>query len=276
MPILETKNLCFEYEKGRPILENINVSIEEGSFTALLGANGCGKTTLAQHFNSLYKPASGKVLLKGEDICKMKPEQIFSTIGLVFQNPDDQLFSYTVREDVSYGVSNLGIKGNELNERIEASLKLLDIEELKNREIHKLSFGQKKRVAIAGILAMKPQILVMDEPTAGLDPMTTSSLMKTLKEIQAKEGLTVVIATHEVDIVPVNCDKVYVLNKGKVILQGTPDEVFVNKKLLRESNLRLPRIGHLMEILHDRDGLDIDKSVMTISKARKAIKDLLE
>ncbi|HEX9062839.1 MAG TPA: ATP-binding cassette domain-containing protein [Clostridia bacterium] len=276
MPILETRDLCFEYEKGRLILENINISIEKGSFTALLGANGCGKTTLAQHFNSLYKPVSGKVLLNGEDICKMKPEQIFSTIGLVFQNPDDQLFSYTVREDVSYGVANLGIKGNELNERVEASLKLLDIEELKNREIHRLSFGQKKRVAIAGILAMKPQILVMDEPTAGLDPMTTSSLMKTLKRIQAEENLTVVIATHEVDIVPVNCDKVYVLNKGKVILQGTPEEVFINKGLLRESNLRLPRIGHLMEILRDRDGLDIDKSVMTISKARKAIKDLLE
>ncbi|MCX8131182.1 MAG: ATP-binding cassette domain-containing protein [Clostridia bacterium] len=276
MAILETRNLSFQYEAGKIILDDLNISIEKGSFVALLGANGCGKTTLAQHFNRLYKPVSGQVLLNGNDIAGLKEEQIYSSIGLVFQNPDDQLFSYTVREDVSYGVKNLGISGNEAEKRVEDSLKLLDIEDLRDREIHKLSFGQKKRVAIAGILAMKPEILVMDEPTAGLDPMTISSLMKTLKQIQLEEGLTIVIATHEVDIVPVNCDKVYVMSRGRIILEGSPEQVFKNKELLRESNLRLPRIGHLMEVLHDKDKLDVDAAAMTISKARKSINNLFK
>lgn len=275
MDILETKHLYFGYEPGKEILHDINIKIKTGSFTALLGANGCGKTTLIQHLNGLIKPTSGQVLLRGTDLKLLKDEKIYSTIGLVLQNPDDQLFANTVFEDVAYGVVNLGIKGEEQRIRVENALQLLNISELKEKEIHKLSFGQKKRAAIAGVLAMKPDILILDEPTAGLDPMTTSSLIKTLKEIQNLEGVTVIIATHEVDLVPVSCDYVYVLNSGRVILEGSPGEVFKNKNALRDANLRLPRIGHLMEILSDADHLNVDPSAMSISSARKVIKKLL-
>ncbi|MCX7923589.1 MAG: ATP-binding cassette domain-containing protein [Clostridia bacterium] len=275
MSILEVRNLSFYYEKDKQILKNIYMKIERGSFIALLGANGCGKTTLVQQLNGLLKPTGGEVLLKGTNLEKLSDKQIFSKIGLVFQNPDDQLFAFTVYEDVAYGAINLGIKGDELKDRVESALRLLNIYDLKDREIHKLSFGQKKRVAIAGILAMKPEILVLDEPTAGLDPMTTSNLMKTLKNIQKDEGVTIIISTHEVDIVPVNCDYVYVLNKGQVAVQGTPLQVFKSKSVLRESNLRLPRIGHLMEILKEKDKIDIDSSAMTISGARRVIMALL-
>jgi cobalt/nickel transport system ATP-binding protein len=275
MVILETRGLRFAYEQGKEILKEVNIKIKKGSFIALLGANGCGKTTLVQQLNGIMKPTSGQVLLNGVELKSLKDALVYSNIGLVFQNPDDQLFSYTVSEDVAYGVINLGIKGEELKIRVDWALKLLDISELKDREIHKLSFGQKKRVAIAGVLAMKPGILILDEPTAGLDPMTISNLMMTLKSIQRDEGVTIIIATHEVDIVPVNCDYVYVMNKGRVILEGEPEQVFKNKTALRESNLRLPRLGHLMEILKEKDELDIDTSAMTISKVRKAIKDLL-
>ncbi|MDF2523434.1 MAG: cobalt transporter, ATPase subunit [Clostridiales bacterium] len=276
MDILETRNLCFAYEQGKEILHEININIRKGSFTTFLGANGCGKTTLIQHLNGLIKPTSGQVLLRGSDLKQLKDSQIYSSIGLVFQNPDDQLFAHTVFEDVAYGLNNLGIQGADQKTRIENALQLMDISQLKDMEIHKLSFGQKKRVAIAGVLAMKPDILILDEPTAGLDPMTTSSLIKTLKEIQEHEGVTVIIATHEVDIVPVSCDYAYVLNNGRVLLEGIPVEVFRNKKALRDANLRLPRIGHLMEILHEIDHIDIDTSAMSISSARKAIKKLMD
>jgi cobalt/nickel transport system ATP-binding protein len=276
MAILETKELCFAYEKDRRILDNINIAIEKGSFVALLGANGCGKTTLIQHLNRLIKPTSGEVLLNGRNLKDLKDEQIYSNIGLVFQDPDDQLFAHTVYEDVEYGLKNLGVKGAEQVERVDNALKLLDIFDLKDREIHKLSYGQKKRVAIAGVLAMKPQVLILDEPTAGLDPLTVSKLISTLTTIQKVEGVTVIVATHEVDIVPMVCDYIYVINGGKVALEGTPENVFRSKQALRESNLRLPRIGHLMEILYDKDGVEVNTSAMTISGARKAIKDLLE
>ncbi|MCX7711626.1 MAG: ATP-binding cassette domain-containing protein [Clostridia bacterium] len=276
MKILETQGLCFSYEKGKEILNNVNLSISRGCFVGLLGSNGSGKTTLLQQLNGLLKPSSGKVLLEGMDLKKLKDRNIFSIVGLVFQNPDDQLFSFTVYEDVAYGVTNLGIQGEILEQRVYDALRLLDILDLKQEEIHKLSYGQRKRVAIAGVLAMRPQMLLLDEPTAGLDPMTSSNLMKTLKKVQKDEGVTIVVSTHEVDYIPMNCDYVYVLDKGRVVLEGIPQTVFGDKEVLRKANLRLPRIGHLMEILKDKDELNIDSSAMTISSARKAIKAFFE
>lgn len=275
MAILETRNLYFSYEKGKEILKNINIRIARGSFVALLGANGCGKTTLLENLNGILKPYEGETLYHGTCLRDLKDKEIFSRIGLVFQNPDDQLIALTVYEDVSYGVKNLGINGDEVGRRVENALELLEINDLKEMEIHKLSYGQKKRVAIAGVLAMKPEILLLDEPTAGLDPMTASKLLKILKKIQKEDGLTLVISTHEVDMVPVNCDYVYVLNQGKVVLDGTIEEVFGHRETIRKSNLRLPRIGHLMEILREKDGMHVEGKVMTISGARKEIKGLL-
>lgn len=275
MRILETEALSFSYEKGREILREVTIQVEKGSFTALLGANGCGKTTLLQHLNGLLKPTDGQVLLKGKKLAKLTDREIFSTVGLVFQNPDDQLFALTVFEDAAYGVINLGLGERELEQRVDEALRLLGIEDLKHHEVHKLSFGQKKRAAIAGVLAMKPEVLLLDEPTAGLDPLAASNLMNLLKRIQEEEQLTIVMTTHEVDLVPVYCDQVYVLNGGRVVLGGSPEAVFEQKTVLRESSLRLPRIGHLVEVLLEKDHIRLGDGIMTISAFRKAVNELV-
>lgn len=275
MNYIETKEMHFFYEKNVEVLKNINIKIEKGTFTALLGANGCGKSTLMQLLTGLLKPTRGNIFLNGQDMKKLSDDKIFSNIGIVFQNPDDQLFSFTVSEDVAYGVDNLGIKGEEQKKRVMEALRLVGIEDLKDKEIHKLSYGQKKRVAIAGVLAMQPDLLILDEPTAGLDPMTSSNLITLLEDMQKNKGFTVLISTHEVDIVPVCCDRVFVMNKGEIVLEGSPEKVFDCKEILRESNLRLPRIGHLMEILREKDNLPLEPYKMTISGARKAINDLI-
>ncbi|MFZ5989658.1 MAG: energy-coupling factor ABC transporter ATP-binding protein [Bacillota bacterium] len=272
MTILETRNLSFWYEKDSPVIRGINIKVEKGSFVGLLGANGCGKTTLIQHLNGLLTPRGGEVLFNGVNLKKLKDKEIFSNIGLVFQNPDDQLIAFTVYEDIAYGVKNLGITGVELEERVQDALRLLDILDIKDREVHKLSFGQKKRTAIAGILAMKPRVLMLDEPTAGLDPMTASRLMKSLKNIGETEGITIIAATHEVDFVPVYCDYVYVMHEGSISLEGVPESVFMKRDILRSCSLRIPRVSHLFEILNEKDNIRIDSPVVTISGARRAIK----
>jgi cobalt/nickel transport system ATP-binding protein len=195
---------------------------------------------------------------------------------MVFQNPDDQLFALTVFEDVAYGVGNLGIMGKELEHRVDEALQVLNISDLKHREIHKLSFGQKKRAAIAGVLAMKPEILMLDEPTAGLDPLAASNLMTLLKQIQQEEQMTIIMTTHEVDLVPVYCDQVYVLHEGRIVLDGTPEVVFTRKEVLRKSSLRLPRIGHLVEVLLEKDHIELGTGIMTISAFRKALNELVD
>ncbi|MCX7746396.1 MAG: ATP-binding cassette domain-containing protein [Clostridia bacterium] len=276
MTLLELKNISFTYDKGKEILKNIHIQIEKGSFTGILGANGSGKTTLIQLLNGLLKPVEGQVLLEGRDIKKLKDKEVFSKIGLVFQNPEDQLFSYTVYEDVAYGLKNLGLKGEKLKNKVLDALSLLEISDLEEREIHKLSFGQKKRAAIAGVLAMDPAILILDEPTAGLDPITASHLIKILKRLQLEKEMTIILSTHEVDFIPYNCDQVLVLSEGRVRVEGTPEFVFSKKEVLRESNLRLPRIGHLMEILKEKDGIEVDPTAMSISKARKTIKNIIK
>jgi cobalt/nickel transport system ATP-binding protein len=276
MRVLETEHLNFSYEKGQKILSDIHIKIERGSFSALLGANGCGKTTLLQHLNGLLKPTGGQVLLKGKKLGELPDREIFSTVGMVFQNPDDQLFALTVFEDVAYGVGNLGIMGKELEHRVDEALQVLNISDLKHREIHKLSFGQKKRAAIAGVLAMKPEILMLDEPTAGLDPLAASNLMTLLKQIQQEEQMTIIMTTHEVDLVPVYCDQVYVLHEGRIVLNGTPEDVFTRKEVLRKSSLRLPRIGHLVEVLLEKDHIELGTGIMTISAFRKALNELVD
>lgn len=274
MIILEARALTFAYPGRENVLRGIDFTVKKGEFLALLGANGCGKTTLFQHFNGLLKPSAGTVLLRGKSLNEWGNEEIFRRVGLVFQDPNDQLFAATVYDDVSYGPTNLRLSPVEITRRVQKALENVGMWEYRKRSLHELSYGQKKRVAIAGILAMQPEIMILDEPTAGLDPRTAAALMKLLKSLQKEQGLTIILATHEVDIVPIFCDRVYVMQNGAIIREGTPSEVFADPERIRQAFLRLPRVAHLIELLK-RDGvLNIDNLPLTIGEAKHCLEDL--
>ena len=244
---------------------------------SLLGKNGAGKSTLFLHFNGIYEPTSGEVLVDGEPINYKKEGlmKVRQKVGIVFQNPDDQLFAPTVEENVAFGPLNLGYSQEETQEIVTESLKRVGMSGYERKAPHHLSGGQKKRVAIAGILAMKPEIMVLDEPTSGLDPKGASNILRLLYELN-DEGMIIIISTHDVDLVPVYSSKVFVISKGVILEQGSPEEVFSNIDLIRKANLRLPRIAHLAEILEKEDAIDFnDEYPLTIGQARRAFKDKL-
>lgn len=278
MNIIEVKNLSFCYEDEEFALDNISLQIKKGRTTAVLGGNGSGKSTLFLNLNGVLKPKSGEVIFNGKEISYNKKDllQLRKNIGIVFQDPDDQLFSSDVKKDISFGLVNQGFSLEEVNKRIEFVVQKTGIESILNKPTHALSFGQKKRVAIAGVLAMQPDVIILDEPTAGLDPSGVSEILNLLNEIKQTMGVTIIISTHEIDLVPLYCDDVLVLDKGKIVFDGTTQELLINSKILREHNLRLPRISHLMEVLHDKDKLDVDKFSATISQARKSLKKLFQ
>lgn len=274
--ILRCENVCFAYDKEQ-ILNNINMSIEKGSFTAILGRNGAGKSTLFLNINGVHKKDSGKIYYENEEVIYNKKgiENIRKKIGIVFQNPDYQLFSASVLKDVSFGAVNLGLDNETAREKSLKALEEVDMVDFIDKPTHALSFGQKKRVAIAGVLVMEPEIIILDEITAGLDPMGAHEILTLLKNINKEKGTTIILATHDMDILPLYCDYAYVLDRGSVVLQGKSDEILMQSDELRKYNLRLPRISHLMEILKKKDNLSVDESISTISKARKAIKELV-
>ncbi|MFZ3171442.1 MAG: ATP-binding cassette domain-containing protein [Carboxydocellales bacterium] len=274
--VLEAKNIHFSYPDGYKALDGVSFQAHQGEIIALLGANGCGKTTFFQHFNGLLKPEQGEIMLKGDSLKNKGINQVFKTVGLVFQDPNDQLFAANVYNDISYGPTNLGLPEEEINKKVNWAIELMELQEIQHKAIHTLSFGQKKRVAIAGILALEPEIMVLDEPTAGLDPVGASKLMHLLKSIQKETNLTIILSTHEVDIVPIYCNRVYVMNKGRISLEGTPETVFAQAEVLRGLNLRLPRVAHLVEVLGAKDGWNIVKPGLTISQARKALNSCLQ
>ena len=196
-------------------------------------------------------------------------------VGIVFQDPDDQLFSADVYRDISFGAVNLGLPEAEVRRRVEAAMERTGVSHLRDKPTHALSFGQKKRVAIAGVLVMEPEALILDEPTAGLDPQGVSDLLELLTSLRDSQGMTILMATHDMDVVPLCCDYAYLLGGGSVLAQGTPEELFTKAELLRANHLRLPRIAHLMAILRDRDGLDVTP-VGTIGAARRELLRLLK
>ncbi|AGN16644.1 cobalt ABC transporter ATP-binding protein CbiO [Methanobrevibacter sp. AbM4] len=245
---------------------------------SLLGKNGAGKSTLFLHFNGIYEPTSGEVLIDGEPIDYKKEGlmKVRQKVGIVFQNPDDQLFAPTVEEDVAFGPLNLGYSQEETQEIVTESLKRVGMAGYERKAPHHLSGGQKKRVAIAGILAMKPEIMVLDEPTSGLDPKGASNILQLLYELN-DEGMTIIISTHDVDLVPVYSSKVFVISKGIILSQGSPKEVFSDIDLIRKANLRLPRIAHLSEILEKEDGVDFNGDYpLTIGQARKVYRSMIK
>lgn len=274
--ILETQDLCFNYPDGTPALSHLNIHVEKGKTTGILGGNGAGKSTLFLNLNGILQPSSGKVCYRGQPIAYTSKalNKLRQSIGIVFQDPDAQLFSASVYQDVSFGVVNLGIPEAEARVRIENALKRTGTYDIRQKPTHSLSYGQKKRVALAGVIAMEPEVLILDEPTAGLDPEGVSEIMKLIRELQQDLGIAIVIATHDMDLVPMYCDYLYLLNQGTVCNAGTPNEIFENPSLLRKIHLRLPRIGHLMEVLKNKDGLAIKGLPVSISDARQELKRL--
>jgi cobalt/nickel transport system ATP-binding protein len=276
--IMEAKDMSYLYPDGTKALNGVNIKIHQGQTTAILGGNGAGKSTLFKCFNGIIKPSSGQLFFKNQQVqySRKDVQNLRKSVGIVFQDPDSQLFSASVYQDISFGGINLKLPENEVRRRVDLAIKRTGIESVKDKPTHCLSFGQKKRVAIAGVLVMEPEVLILDEPTAGLDPKGVSDILKLLKEMQKELRLSVVFATHDIDIVPLYCDYAYVLDGGHVVIQGTPTDVFLQKNKLRSVNLRLTRIGHLMEILKCRDNFDFDENSFTISEARKELKRLLE
>ena len=265
-------DLFYTYPDGTEALKGVNFKVMEGERVAVIGSNGSGKSTLFYHLNGLFSPTKGTVLINEEEITKTNLDKIRMTVGLVFQDPDDQLFAPTVWEDVAFGPRNMGLSKREVAERVNSALNMLHIADLKDKRPDNLSGGQKRLVSIAGVLAMNPEIIVLDEPTSNLDPCTSSAVMHLLVDLSRRMNIALIIATHDVDAVPQYADRIYVMHEGRFVAEGTPEAVFSNASVIRESHLRLPRIARLMEILHKEDNLPLKNPYpLTIRGARNEI-----
>ena len=252
-------------------MADIRLDVNRGEFTGILGANGSGKTTLLKVMDGLIRDYTGKVLLDGIDILKLKPREIYRKVGLVFQNPDDQLFAHTVFEDVAFGPRNMGFDEREVRQRVEAALSQVEMAETAGKSIQSLSYGQKKRVCIAGLLAMGHEILLLDEPTAGLDPVGEMRMMELLAALNRDSGVTVVMATHSVDLVPLFLHRLHILDRGRVVLSGTPEKVFTAPEALAAVRLRLPHVAELFHLARHEDRLPFPALPLTIGQARQLL-----
>ena len=274
--MLEVKDLKYSYNKDYQALKGVSLKVEKGEMVALLGKNGAGKSTLFLHLNGIYEPDEGHVFIDGEELKYDKKSllKFRQKVGIVFQNPDDQIFAPTVEEDVAFGPLNLGLPMEEVQNRVEEALKRVGMSGYEKKAPHHLSGGQKKRVAIAGILAMKPEIMVLDEPTAGLDPQGVVNLSKLLDELNS-EGITILISTHEVDLVPNYAKRVFVLVDGLLIAEGTPKEIFAQPEILEKANLKVPIITELFK-KNEKEGFDMENDYpLTIDEAKEKFLDLL-
>lgn len=273
-PIIRLQDVQFEYLsfEGEEIaaLNGVTLDIQKGEFVVIIGHNGSGKSTLAKHLNALLRPSSGVVWIKGMDTRdEDKLWEIRQTAGMVFQNPDNQLVATVVEEDVAFGPENLGLPPEEIQRRVAEALKAVGMQEYAQAAPHYLSGGQKQRVAIAGILAMKPEIIVLDEPTAMLDPVGRREVMETVKYLNKHEGITVVHITHYMEEA-VDADRVIVMEQGKIVLQGTPQEVFSQVEVLKEIGLDVPQVTELAYKLR-AEGLDVPLNVLKVEEMVDAI-----
>ncbi len=267
MTRLSVKDVAYKYPDGTSALSDINLKVKKGGFVGLLGANGSGKTTLLRVMDGLVKGFTGNVYLDGKDIRDLSPKQIYKKIGLVFQNPDDQLFAPTLFEDVAFGPLNMGFKADEVEARVIKAIDEVELTGLEKKSVHNLSYGQRKRACIAGLLAMGHEILFLDEPTAGLDPMGEYKMMYLLQKLNRENSVTVVMATHSVDLVPVFLDELHILSKGRITRGGTPEEVFNAPEDMANIKLRLPHIAELIYKLKHEDKMDFDRIPLTIGEA---------
>ena len=264
-----------ESEREHIVFDGLNLSIEAGSFVAVLGHNGCGKSTLAKHFNAILLPAGGSVTVYGMDT---KDEELLlairQAVGMVFQNPDNQIVSNVVEEDVAFAPENLGGPSEEIQRRVDAALKTVGMYEYRAHAPQLLSGGQKQRVAIAGVLAMKPKCIVLDEPTAMLDPQGRREVIETVERLNREEGMTVVLITHHMDEAT-HAGRVVAMNDGKIVADGTPAEVFSQVELLRSVGLSVPETTELLYALR-ADGFDLPLDALSIDQCAQALYDRIK
>lgn len=272
--MIETKNLSFIYReedmesgeiKEEKVLKDINIEIEKGSFTAILGHNGSGKSTLAKHFNAILLPSGGKVYVKGMDTAD--ENNIFNirqSVGMVFQNPDNQMVAALVEDEVAFAPENLGVEPKEIRRRVDECLEIVNMTKYAQSSPSKLSGGQKQRVAIASVLAMNPEILILDEPTAMLDPKGRSEVIKTIKMLNEEKDITVVLITHYMDEAA-QADRTVVIDDGEIVLDGTPKEVFKNVEKLKSLGLDVPQVTELAYELR-KMGIEISDDVLTVDE----------
>lgn len=274
MDMIKAADVRFRYEEenGAPtvVLDGISLSVKKGEFVALLGHNGCGKSTLAKHFNAMLLPLGGQVLVKEMDTTdESRLYDIRSTVGMVLQNPDNQLVSTIVEEDVAFGPENLGVPPAEIRTRVDEALQAVGMYDYRKHAAHKLSGGQKQRVAIAGVLAMRPDCLVLDEPTAMLDPQGRREVMDTVCRLNRENGMTVVLITHYMEEA-VLADRVLVMDEGKVVKQGAPRRVFSQVEELRALELDVPQATELCYELK-RSGVALPDDVLTVEECAAAL-----
>ncbi len=272
---ISLRDVYFEYESTdesppKEVLHGISIDIKKGEFVALLGHNGSGKSTIAKHMNAILMPSGGKVFVAGMDTCDENLlTAIRRTVGMVFQNPDNQLVATIVEEDVAFGPENLGVPSEEIRKTVDEALKAVGMYEYRRHAPHKLSGGQKQRVAIAGIIAMRPKCIVFDEPTAMLDPRGRQEVMSAIDSLVRKLGITVVLITHYMDEAA-KADRVIIINDGKLLMEGKPNEVFSHIDLLREHHLDVPQATELAQYLRSL-GYDIPDDILTPEECAAAI-----
>ncbi len=276
--IIETKDVRFSYTNAEGVapivLDGVSLQIEKGSFVAILGHNGSGKSTIAKHMNAILLPTGGAVYVGGMDT--REDENLLNvrrTVGMVFQNPDNQIVANVVEEDVAFAPENLGVPPEEIRKRVDDALKAVNMYEFREHAPHLLSGGQKQRIAIAGVIAMQPECIVLDEPTAMLDPIGRADVMRTVKELNRTKGVTVVLITHHMDEAA-QADRLVVMTKGKVIADGTPKEVFQDVEGLKAVGLTVPETTELMWQLR-KDGLDVPLDALSDEECAQALYDLL-
>ena len=277
--IISVEHLAYTYPgvedtPGVPVFADLNLTIEEGSFVAVLGTNGCGKSTLAKHFNAILLPSGGKVYVCGIDTANEdRLITIRRNVGIVFQNPDNQIVANVVEEDVAFGPENLGIASPEIRRRVDSALKQVDMYEYRTHAPHLLSGGQKQRIAIAGVIAMEPKCIVLDEPTAMLDPRGRREVIDTIGRLNREKGITVVLITHHMDEAA-KAQRVVVLDKGKVAADGTPKEVFSQVELLHGIGLAAPETVELCWELN-QEGFDLPLDKLDPKECAQALYDMV-
>ena len=277
-PIIKTEHLEFHYtdaEGVTPIvLDGVDLEIRQGSFVAVLGHNGSGKSTLAKHLNAVLLPTGGKVYVLGMDTADERYLlDIRRTVGMVFQNPDNQIVANVVEEDVAFAPENLGVPSDEIRRRVDDALKAVGMYEYREHAPHLLSGGQKQRVAIAGVIAMEPRCIVLDEPTAMLDPIGRADVLRTIRTLNREKGITVVLITHHMDEAA-QADRLVVMSKGKVIADGTPKEVFQDVEGLKAVGLTVPQTTELLWQLR-QEGLNVPLDALSDEECAAALRDLL-
>lgn len=280
---IKIENLTHIYMPKSPFekvaLDNVNLTINDGEFVALIGHTGSGKSTLIQHLNGLLKPSSGRIIVDDIDLTAegVKLTDVRKKVGLVFQYSEYQLFEETIEKDIAFGPKNLGLNEEQITDRVKKAMEMvnLDYETYRNQSPFDLSGGQKRRVAIAGVIAMEPKVLILDEPTAGLDPKGRDDILGQIKTLHDKYGMTIILVSHSMEDVAKLAERVIVMNEGKVALQGKPEEVFKEVDTLEKIGLGVPQVTYLIRALREK-GFNVSDEVYTIEKAKEELLKVLK